>query len=357
MDIASVRSTTSRSDADCSQGVLHVPSKTVLVESYFESSTHRDHGALWEPYVLGVNVSWFLPCNFPENTTTLTTKTTTSQQSSSVDTLAKQLPEESCDARQQDGNNHPDVPQPRCFRGIHDNMISDQEVGETLRLGSQLIHEGWDHFDIHYNKTLLLQEHLPTLLQTIRSLLQETYLLREGSIQPVAFRVSAVGPLDGSGVTLHGSHNQNSNYLLRILDRKRYLRWIEKHRRRNDLARYSLGWPTRHKPFRDPCHLMSELEADPRFAILTTVFLSNGAGRDFRGGVSLYVDDHPSNANPWRKLQKGVTIDGSRGRVVVSTGGYENRRCRLPTRDGVRAALQIWWSCDTTNSEDGSCVS
>jgi hypothetical protein len=91
---------------------------------------------------------------------------------------------------------------------------------------------------------------------------------------------------------------------------------------------------------------MSDLQADPRFAIHTSVFLSTGAGRDFGGGVALFVDDHPSNANPRRRIQRGITIDGSRGRLVVSTGGLENRRCRLPTRQGIRASLQIWWTCD-----------
>ena len=99
---------------------------------------------------------------------------------------------------------------------------------------------------------------------------------------------------------------------------------------------------------------MADMEANPHFQFHTSIFLSNGAGRDFRGGVSMYVDDHPSNANPRRKIQRGVTIDGSRGRLVVSTGGLENRRCRLPTREGVRASLQIWWSCDS-DTESESC--
>ena len=42
------------------------------------------------------------------------------------------------------------------------------------------------------------------------------------------------------------------------------------------------------RPVRDACHLMADLEADPRFSIHTSVFLSNGAGGDYRGGVSLY---------------------------------------------------------------------
>jgi hypothetical protein len=88
---------------------------------------------------------------------------------------------------------------------------------------------------------------------------------------------------------------------------------------------------------------MADTEVDPRFAIHTSVFLSDGAGAGYRGGVTLYVDNHRDNSNPKHKVQRGVTIDGSQGRVVVSTGGMENRRCRLPTRAGLRTTLQIWW--------------
>ena len=90
---------------------------------------------------------------------------------------------------------------------------------------------------------------------------------------------------------------------------------------------------------------MSDLEADSDFAVHTSVFLSDSAGIQYAGGAALYVDDHPSNALPRNKIQRGISVDGSRGRIVVSTGGSENRRCRLPTRGGIRAVLQIWWNC------------
>jgi hypothetical protein len=86
---------------------------------------------------------------------------------------------------------------------------------------------------------------------------------------------------------------------------------------------------------------MADMEADPRFAVQTTVFLSDGAGEEYRGG-RLCTGPSSSNSNPRRKIRRGVTIDGSLGRVVASTGGLENRRCRLPTRR-CKAALQIWW--------------
>ena len=119
--------------------------------------------------------------------------------------------------------------------------------------------------------------------------------------------------------------------------------WVNRCKRQNEIARYSLPWPFRVPPVRDTCNLMSDMEADPQFAIHTTVFLNDGAGAGYRGGVSLYVDHHRDNSNPRRRIRRGVSVDGSRGRVLVSTGGAENRRCRLPTRAGLRTSLQIWW--------------
>ncbi|CAB9530321.1 expressed unknown protein [Seminavis robusta] len=340
-------------DVDCSDGVVHVPTKTVLVDSFFEAST-KGQAAFWEPYLLGVNVSWFMPCNPPINASTMCQSPTRQQQEMTTTTNKDQSTDDDACPISEDPQHMEDH---KCFRGIHDNLITDQDIGETLRMGAELIQVGWDHFDIHYDARYLrhLEGRLPALLETIRSLLRDTY--RVGSnhtkLKPVAFRVSASGPLDGGNLPLRGSLSQTSSYLLRVLNRQRYVRWIEKHKRHNELARYSLPWPsTRREPFRDPCVLIADMEADPRFAIHTSVFLSTGAGHDFRGGVSLFVDDHPSNSNPRRKIQRGVTIDGSRGRLVVSTGGLENRRCRLPTREGIRAALQIWWSCEENNENN-----
>ena len=87
------------------------------------------------------------------------------------------------------------------------------------------------------------------------------------------------------------------------------------------------------------------MEADPNFSIYTSVFLTTGAGFDFRGGTTLYVDDDDTTLGSKRrsKIKRGLVIDGSEGRVIVSTGGLENKRCRLPIREGVRTELQIWW--------------
>jgi hypothetical protein len=121
---------------------------------------------------------------------------------------------------------------------------------------------------------------------------------------------------------------------------------LEESKRQNEDAAFSIG-PFGPRVIRDTCNLMADLDADPRFAIHSSVFLSDGAGRDFQGGVALFVDHHPSNyRNPRKKVRRGVSIDGHRGRVVINTGGKENMRCRLPTRAGIRAVLQIWWDCD-----------
>ena len=128
-----------------------------------------------------------------------------------------------------------------------------------------------------------------------------------------------------------------------------YLDWVEKCKRQNEMSLYSLPWPFRVPPVRDTCNLLADLEADPRFAIHTSVFLGGGAGMDYRGGVALYVDNHRSNYKPKQRIRRGLTVDGSKGRVLVSSGGIENRRCRLPTRAGLRNVLQIWWDCSEAN--------
>ncbi|EEC51974.1 predicted protein [Phaeodactylum tricornutum CCAP 1055/1] len=189
-------------------------------------------------------------------------------------------------------------------------------------------------------------QRLPNILAKVRALLFATYSVRD-RINPLAFRVNAVGPMDGTSVPLFGEYP--TNHLARLLNRSNYLTYMEKSIHRNEIAQYSLPWPFRIEPKRETCNLLADSEADPRFAIHTSVFLSEGAGEDYRGGVALYVDSDVSNTKPRHKIRNGVSFDGSRGRVVVSTGGLENRRCRLPVRAGIRAALQIWWGVN--NSE------
>jgi hypothetical protein len=80
------------------------------------------------------------------------------------------------------------------------------------------------------------------------------------------------------------------------------------------------------------------MEANSNFAVHNSIFLCNGAGGDYQGGASLYVDNN-YRQNPWLHIHCGVTsIVGSRcvELLFLSTGG------RLPARAGIRAVLQIW---------------
>ena len=67
---------------------------------------------------------------------------------------------------------------------------------------------------------------------------------------------------------------------------------------------------------------MADQEADKRFF---NVYLSNGAGQDYRGGAALYVDDHPSKrcvmVSQWM-----VELAGLPFRLAVLSGVVE---CQL----------------------------
>jgi hypothetical protein len=205
---------TNSRNVDCSEGVVHIPTKTVLVDSFLESSTKRE-ADFWKPYLSGVNVSWFMPCHPPGNTSSLCQPQTSKAQPGN----------DSCPILAD--SSETDVASHKCFRGIHDNIISDHEVGEALRWGAEMIQAGGDHFDLHTEVDHMeeLERRLPNLLKSIRRLLQDSYHAVPGEsnqiLRPVAFRVSAVGPLDGRDVVpLHGSLSQTSNYLIRILKRQ-----------------------------------------------------------------------------------------------------------------------------------------
>jgi hypothetical protein len=308
---------------DCSDGVLHIPSQQAIVDAFIKSKSVQDIAVMEQFVTNGVQASWFLRCQAPPN-------------------VPKSM-RRFCDATSVGAEDQPPscfrgVPSRSCFRGVHDNFLTEREYQDILALGALLIARGGDHFDV-YADGERLRKQLPSVLENIQSLLANRYCVTE-DVEPVAFRINAVGPMDGTAVPRFGP----SNNLVRLLNRTNYLTWINKAQIRNDVAQYSLPWPFRINPKRDTCHLLADMQVDPSFSIQTTIFLSDGAGDDFRGGVALYVDNHPSNINPRKKIQRGVTIDGSRGRLVVSTGGLENRRCRLPTRAGIRASMQIWWS-------------
>lgn len=318
---------------DCSDGVLHIPEQSQYL-------THRR-----------INTTWFIPCHapadiedlpqsYPGSLSQLPALTLGSNSTTCLDPALLQT------------TKRPKRPS-LCFRGVHDDFISGREIDQALHLGSVLIRNGGDHFDIHYNVDYL-QESLPSIVKKLNDLLEHDYHVQ---VAPVAYRISAAGPMDGRGVpkvlkfdydykTSSSSFGSPflSQQMVSILNMTNYVHYMEFAQRRNELSRLSLPWPFRIAPERDHCVLMADLQANDRFAIHTSIFLSNGGGRYFSGGASLYVDHHKSNSNPRRKIRRGVSIDGSRGRLVVSTGGLENKRCRLPIRSKIRAVLQIWWS-------------
>ncbi len=314
------------SKVDCSRGVLHIPSMKSIVDIFLKSKSTEEVNILAPFIERGVQASWFMECAAP-----------TQSLSSSSACIAPQ----SCIGSQLPRRKTTKAATKICFRGVHDNLILDQEVHDARVLGANLISQGGDHFDIHRDVELL-QALVPSIVTKLRELLSMHYNVSQ-EIQPVAFRVNAVGPMDGNGVRLFD--RRIPSRLEKLLNRTNYLLWMDKAERRNDMAFYSLPWPFNIEPVRDVCNLLADLEADPSFSIQTIVFLSEGSGEDFHGGAALYVDNHPDNYRPRRKIQRGLSIEGARGRVLVSTGGLENRRCRLPVRAGIRAALQIWWSC------------
>jgi hypothetical protein len=177
----------------------------------------------------------------------------------------------------------------------------------------------------------LLRSRVPTILTKLEYLLRTTYRQEptaNNAVQPVAFRVYAAGPMAGDGV--------RASHLASLLNRSNYRHWMEQVARRNKLARhFPVPWPlTVFPPVRETCHLLADRQVDDRFRLHTTVFLSDESS----DGLTLFVDEIRD------VVTRGLAVESTVGRIVLSTTGRENRRCRLPSRSGVRAALQIWWN-------------
>lgn len=312
---------------DCSDGVVHVPSPP--------------EAGQW----MGSNRSWFFSCRPPLSVN----KTLSSCYPGWSDIAADACP----------------VTERSCFRGVHDNVISFAEVMEIVRFGANLIARGGDHFDILYD-TDHLQRRLPSVVDKLYHILRDDYLIDHPQLRPVAYRVSAVAPMDGDGVPLYGLKAAQTQ-TIRLLNRTRYVEWVQKSMNHNEMVAEYYYFPSilpssvyswlpltpLKSPVRDTCNLMADMQVDPQFSFLTSVSLSHGAGLDYTGGVSLFVDDDFQARLPI-KFRRGLSVDGFKGRVVVSTGGLENRRCRLPTRTGVRATLQVWWDCATDSCTRGN---
>jgi len=358
---------------DCSEGVLHIPSKRVIRSDL----DLRDYKSM-----RGMNVSWFMPCSghpserFQQQQQCNLQETNDDKNHPSLVTDNFQSEHSTTFCREQRVFD-------QCFRGTHDNFIEKKEINAAISMGDALIQIGGDHFDVHYDVSIL-NRMVPSIVEKVKNLLDRTYLNQQHQqpqndarsnndgantndeelknesaswsknsrdIQHVAFRVLTTGPMDGHDVKLKQKGEKMSMYLTHssALNETNYLNWVLKSRQHNDKARYNSyyrPWPYRLSPKRETCDLKFDLEADARFCIQSSLSLTSGAGEDYWGGTNLFVDNHPSNfANPRRRIARGVSIDGSRGRLVVSTGGFENLKCRFPTRAGFRTELQIWWDC------------
>jgi len=380
---------------DCADGVLHIPSTRVLGKRYDEALI-RDKGQsylsdwpelqglseeeraearrlkeLYAPYKDGVDVDYSLSCTgsrgderlqqiradddddeaVPSTCPSPTTSISRVFQFSFMDWLSGGGRES------EDEVMSVSTIQPKCFRGVHDGLITSREVDNALYMASDIIENGGDHIQIRRD-VYQLEKSLPNVLLKIEKLLQTRHGVtcpRSSHLRPVAYRVLSSLPMEGASLsTLSGSiHSKffpsRRTNLVNAVNNTVYYQWEAENRRRNHRPPFhSLRQlrPFAPKPFRDPCILMSDRAMSPDFAYHSSVFLSDGAGDDHTGGTELYVDAHRLNRNPRRRIQRGLLIDPSRGRVVVSSGGSENRRCKMPVRVGIRAVLDIWWSCD-----------
>ena len=185
------------SESNCDDGVLHIPAKHVISNTILHSSS--EEGALLAPLRDGVDKIWNIPCLDPHNSD--------STAGDNVSPISRCYPGWNNDPpsyRNDAENEYSSLDRTassrnKCFRGVHDDVISKYEVEETLRLGNFLILNGGDHFDLHYDVSYLLQR-IPTVVTKLQRLLHERY--NQSQLQPVAFRIQTAGPMDFYGVNL-----------------------------------------------------------------------------------------------------------------------------------------------------------
>jgi len=338
---------------DCGDGVLHIPSKHILSKLHKmaikDTLISKDAEQIYKPYMNGVNISWFHECIFstsPNSTCVLRREYSIEDQPRFDDSSHN----DTCTTTEEDQHICTSNPPTSCFRGVHDNIITEEEVNKVLDLGEFIIdNHGGDHMTI-YEDVQLLNDHVPSIPTKLKSLLRSQYAL-PNEIQPVAFQINVAFPISYSSSSDRITKGTHTESLIKAMNETLYTRWYNHIRRLNDWTNIfsSSSSSKQHQllsnPFRDPCILIADLEASGDFAFHTSVYLADGAGIDYSGGVSLFVDNHQDNVGGRNKVHRGVSIDGSRGRVVLSSGGEDNLRCRLPMRDGIRAELHIWWNC------------
>ena len=326
---------------DCADRVLHIPANHILKEG------NLTKGVL-ESYRNGVNASWFHECVLrDENETSCVLRRDFS------------VGKGNCNAQidsDADGNTNTcsalKAPPAACFRGVHDGIIGDDDVENVLDFAQFMVSTGYDEAAIT-TKTHLLEDHIPFIVDKLRRLFRDVYGV--SSIEPVAFQISVNFPIQfdlhtelqkekiqhESNVNIHKKDQKRfSKGIYRAFNVTLYQKWKQQVESMNSYSRFSF-----QRPFRDACVLIADLEASKNFAFHTSVSLSDGAGEDFSGGTTMFVDNHPFNVDPKKKVQRGLLVDSSKGRVIISTGGQDNPRCRLPMREGVRVDLHVWWGC------------
>ncbi len=303
---------------DCGDGVLHIPPVGVLSKLDQEANQlNKTLHHTYTPYKDGINASWFHECSLREETKSdcvLRRK------------VENMLDQDTCDVSLSPSS---------CFRGVHDGIINQEEVLHILDLAEWLVSNGNSHITIH-NKTEIILDHMPLVMKKLEQLL---YTYGVPGVKPVAFQMSANLPVDMMA-TNYEQQTAETRRLYKTLNESIANEWVAQIHAMNSWSMLSLK-----RPFRDSCILLSDLQASDRFAYRTSVSLSDGGGKDFSGGGTLFVDNHQSNTDPGKKIQRGLVVDSSRGRVIVSSGGEDNLRCRMPMRSGVRVELHIWWDC------------
>ena len=159
--------------------MLHIPPKHLIFDKLDDIATTRSDYEALEPYLQGVNVRWFHQCRTPDD----------------AGTVSDCFPGSSRMSR--------DSGATTCFRGVHDGMLSSNEVDMALRMGAYLVEEGGDHVEIRYDVSVL-EKWIPSVITTLKDLLGNQYYL-QGQWNPVAFRVSVALPMDLTGVRLYSA--------------------------------------------------------------------------------------------------------------------------------------------------------
>lgn len=158
-------------EGDCDNGVLHIPALHVVRSTQLYQKINR-----FMQYRQGMNLTWRMPCQTPNRALSPHEECSAADESSGVCTIMEEAN--------------------MCFRGVHDNIIPNEETQATLKFAEELIKDGNDHFDVYQaNK---LEEKLPGVVDKLRTLLADVYSLSQ--VEPFAFRILSSGPMDGFGV-------------------------------------------------------------------------------------------------------------------------------------------------------------